>query len=127
MFIFKKKRIIPTPLKLSTYLPIGSIIKVHNDDTLYMIYRYMGNTCLPIKQSNSDFQKSILYTKEKTKENIYYYVDYAICPYKVDDVNATPTYYINQEDIKEIVFLGYNDSYRENILKDLDNWNEENI
>ena len=127
MFIFKKKKVIPTKLKLSDYLPIGTVVKIHNDDNLYIINRYMGNSCISIKQSAFSFQKSTFYTKEKSNEKIYYVVDYSIYPYMIEDINCLPNYYIKQEDIKEVVYLGYNDSYRENILKELDNWNDEKI
>ncbi len=125
MFIFKKKKMVPTNLKLSDYLPIGTIIKLYNDDNLYMIYRYMGNTCIAIKQSDNSFEKSTFYAKEKAKENIYYAVDYAICSYEVSEMDTAITYYIKHEDIKEVIYQGYSDLYRENILKDLDEWNEE--
>ena len=48
MWPFKKKEIILSNKKYIDYLPVGTIVKLYNDNEEYMIYRYMGNSCMTI-------------------------------------------------------------------------------
>ena len=128
MFLFKKKNVIDTNLNLSEYLPVGTIVKVFNDDGLYMIYGYMGRECMSIKENNLSLSKSLVYKKD-SKENNYYITDYRICTYVLpteDDYSKMANYYIKHSDIKEIVYMGYDDEYRSILLNTLSNWSKQN-
>lgn len=121
MWPFKKKEFIMSNKKYSEYLPVGSIVKLLGDSQEYMIYRYMGNACVALKSSDNILSKSSIYSFDKN--NVRYHVDYAICPYPSGDLNNT--YYIMHEDIVDIIYLGYDDEYRKNVLEDITRWNEE--
>ena len=118
--LFSKKEIIKTNKKYSDYLPVGTIIKINNDDNLYMIYVYLGNRCRPISQSSKYLEKSYLYNKEN--KNKYYHIDYEIITYPID-MEFIPKY-IMHEDIKDIIHMGYNDEYRKQIFNDIDEMGE---
>lgn len=120
MFLFKKKEIIKTNKNYSDYLPCGSIIKIKNDESKYMISRYLGNACMAISQKDEILIKSHLYNLNSTDKR-YYCLDYEIVNYPEGDT----FYYILHDDIENIIYLGYSDEYRKNILMDLDNWNNE--
>ena len=49
-----KCEIIDSKKRYIDYLPVGTIIKLYNDPEEYMIFRYLGNACIPFK-SNSKF------------------------------------------------------------------------
>ena len=122
MWPFKKKKFILSQKKYIDYLPVGTIVKLHNDNEEYMIYRYLGNYCMPFSCNNQLLKKSHIYNEEKDKKNMYYYADYAISLYPAGDLSNV--LYIMHEDIKEIIYLGYDDEYRKNILNDIDKWNQ---
>ena len=125
MWLFKKKEIILSKRKYSDYLPIGTIVKLYNDDKEYMICRYLGNVCMSFRSSNKSLKKSHIYKEKKDVKKIYYHVDYEIVPYPYGNDSFTYSLlYIKHEDIKEIIYPGYNDEYRKNILNDIDKWNE---
>ena len=84
-----------------------------------MIYRYLGNACASVCCNNVGLKQSHIYNQS---EKIYYHVDYALSPYPFN--NSSTTSYIMHEDIKEIVYMGYDDEYRRNILNDIDKWNQ---
>lgn len=122
MWPFKKKEIILSKKRYIDYLPVGTIVKLHNNnDDEYMIFRYLGNACMPFRCNDTMLRKSHVYNETKDMKKIYYHVDYAICPYPSGDLSMT--LYIMHEDIKEIIYLGYDDEYRKNILNDIDKWN----
>lgn len=122
MWPFKKKEIILSKKRYIDYLPVGTIVKLHNDNNEYMIFRYLGNACTPFSCNDTILRKSHLYNESKDMKNIYYHVDYALSPYPSGDLSMA--LYIVHEDIKEIIYLGYDDEYRRNILNDVDKWNE---
>lgn len=119
---FKKKQIISSKKKYIDYLPVGTIIKLNNDNEEYMIFRYLGNACIPCRCNYRLLKKSHIYNLSKDMKNKCYHMDYAITPYPSGD--ETMILYIMHEDIKEIIYLGYDDEYRKNILNDIDKWNE---
>lgn len=121
MFGFKKKEIIKTDCWYSKYLPCGSIIKLNNDDDLYMIYRYLGNMCMSFKDTDISLCKSSVFNDTKLGDKKYYQVDYCICNYPI----PKDSFYIRVSDIKEVIWSGYSDSMRMDILKDIDNWSKE--
>lgn len=115
--LFEKKKEIKTNRKYSEYLPVGSVIKLYNDDSYYMIFRYSGDQCLSYKANNSFIEKSKLYNKD-IKEKTYYSVDYFIEEYP----NPKGEYGVIHEDIEEVIWEGYSDEMRVSILKDIDEW-----
>lgn len=121
MWPFKKKKIILSNKKYIDYLPVGTIIKIYDDSTEYMIYRYLGNACMAFDCKSQCFRKSKVKNNTCNDTRLFYHADYAIQPYPTG--NTIETIYIMHEDIEKIIYLGYNDSYRENILKDIDVWN----
>ena len=121
MWPFKKKEIISSKKKYIDYLPVGTIVKIHNDNNEYMIFRYLGNACMPFSCNDTILRKSYVYNETKDMKNIYYHADYAISPYPSGDLSMV--LYIMHEDIKEIIYPGYDDEYRKNILSDIDKWN----
>lgn len=122
MWPFKKKEIILSNKKYRDYLPVGTIVKLHNDDNEYMIFRYLGNICMPFNYNNKLLAKSHIYNTNKEKSKKYYHVDYAVTPYPF--ANLSGMLYVMHEDIKDIIYLGYDDEYRKNILNDIDKWKE---
>lgn len=118
MFL-SKKNVVKTQRKLSEYLPGGTIVKLKNDDKLYMIFRYSGNSCMAYKPKDMLLQKSYLSKSEDAKT--VYHVNNGIFTYP----RFTDTYFIMHEDIDEVVFMGYTDEFRENNLKDIDKWRDE--
>lgn len=119
MFLFNKKEIVLSEKNYVDYLPVGTIVKLYNDneDNEYMIYRYMGNFCMPFKCNNKLFAKSHVYKAN----NKYYHPDYVVCLYPFG-VGLEEEYYILHDDVKDIVFNGYDDEYRKSILNEIDNW-----
>lgn len=118
--LFGKKKEIKTSRKYSDYLPVGSIVKLYNDDTYYMIFRYSGNQCLSYKANDRLIRKSKLYDAEN-KEKLYYHMDYFIEEYPT----SIEDFAIIHEDIEEVIWEGYTDEMRVNILKDIDEWSRE--
>lgn len=120
MWPFTKREIVYSKRRYSDYLPVGTIVKLYNDDKEYMIFRYLGNSCISFKSNNKSLSKSRIYSKER--ENKVYKVDYSLLPYPIgfmlDEIN------IMHDDIEEVIFLGYDDEYRKNVLNDVDKWNE---
>ena len=112
MWPFKKKEVVLRPKKYIDYLPVGTIVKLQNDNSEYMIYGYLGNSCMSFKSNDIHFVKSQIYNE--TNNNSYYKADYIIKSYPDTDLNIE--FYIIHEDIKEIIYLGYDDQYRKNIL-----------
>lgn len=121
MWPFKKKKIILSPKKYIDYLPVGTVIKINNDNNEYMIYRYLGNACMAFRANDYLLRKSGIYNESKDMKNVYYHADYAISPYPSGDLSMT--LYITHEDIKEIIYPGFDDEFRKNILNDIDKWN----
>lgn len=119
MSLFGKKEVIESSRKYSEYLPVGTIIKLYNDNNKYMIRRYFGNRCMAFKHNNVLLKKSKVYSSEKSKR--YNCVDYEICDYP----GGFDYWYIMHDDICEIVYLGYDDEYRKNILNEIDRWSYE--
>ena len=121
MWPFKKKKIILSKRKYIDYLPVGTIVKLHNDNNEYMIFSYLCNVCTPFRCNDIILRKSYVYSEEKDMKNVYYYVDYELSPYPSGDLSNILC--IMHEDIKEIIYPGYDDEYRRNILNDIDKWN----
>lgn len=123
MWPFREKEIIRSNKKYSDYLPVGTIVKLYNDDQEYMIYRYLGNACVTFKPSDSSLKKSRIYSKNKEDKYKRYNVDYSLIPYPIGII----LYEINamHEDIEEVLHLGYDDDFRKNILRDIDEWHKE--
>ena len=107
MFLFKKN-VVKTQRKLSEYLPVGTIVKLKNDDKLYMIFRYSGNTCMAYKPKDMLLQKSYLCKSEDAKT--VYHVDNGIFTY--------PTYYLT-----DLVPSKYVKNYKEKY----NNYNDDQI
>lgn len=123
MWLFKKKEFILSRKKYIEYLPVGTIIKIYNDDNQYMIYRYLGNVCRSFKSDFSLLENSRVY--DRNNKNVYYYVDYGVIPYPAGDLSSAQ--YIMHDDIEEIIYLGYSDDYRESILNNIDKWNQKKV
>lgn len=121
MWPFSKKQVIFSNKKYIDYLPVGTIIKLYNDNTEYMIYRYLGNACMTFNCKSQSLKKSKIFYKIIDNKKTFYHVDYAITTYPAGDLSEV--LYIIQDDIEKIIYLGYNDRYRENILNDIDLWN----
>lgn len=68
------------------YLPLGSIVKLKNDNNLIMIEQRMVRP----KDEN-------------------YYIDYRAIPYPMGVFNESMYIYFNADEITEIIFTGYND------------------
>lgn len=120
MWPFKKKAIILSERKYIDYLPVGTIVRLYNDNQEYMIYRYLGNACMSFRYNDDSLKKSHIYNKKINEKNTYYCVDYGIVSYP--DGVSSQLLCIMHEDIKEVIYLGYDDEYRKNILNDIDNW-----
>lgn len=123
MWPFREKEIIKSNKRYIDYLPVGTIVKLYNDTEEYMIYRYLGNSCVTFKPSDSTLKKSRIYSKKKEDKYKRYNVDYSIVPYPIgiilDEIS------IMHEDIEEVIHLGYDDEFRKNVLNDIDKWYEE--
>ena len=121
--LFEKKKIVKTNRKYAEYLPVGSIVKLYNDDFYYMICRYSGNSCMPYRVRDKFLKKSKLFDAQNN-DKLYYSIDYFIEDY------PKPTQYtmygIIHEDIEEVIWKGYTDEMRMNILNDIDEWSREN-
>lgn len=123
MWPFRKKIVILSKYKYSDYLPVGTIVKLYNDNQEYMISRYLGNFCMSFNYNRKILIKSQCYNKDKNVERKHYHVDYEIITYPFDlDSNI---FYILHDDVREVVYLGYDDNYRKNILNDIDKWYED--
>ncbi|GEM_PF-4742546 len=123
MWPFNKKQIVFSNKKYIDYLPVGTIIKLYNDNNEYMIYRYLGKACMPFNCKSQFLKKSKIFNKIIDNKKTFYHADYAIIPYPTGDFSET--LYIMHDDIEKIIYLGYNDKYREDILNDIDLWNDE--
>lgn len=121
MWLFKEKEVIESKKKYIDYLPVGTVVKLYNHEEEYMIYRYMGNACMAIKNSSWALKYSKNYKVTSPNKNTYYNVDYALVPYP--HAMGDEELYIMHEDIEEVLFLGYDDELRKNILNDIDTWN----
>ena len=123
MWPFKDKEIIKSKKRYSDYLPVGTIVKLYNDEEEYMIFRYLGNSCITFKPSSKSLKKSKLYSTAPEDKNKRYNVDYSLLPYPLgmilDEIN------IMHEDIEEVIHLGYDDEFRRDVLNDIDKWYEE--
>lgn len=123
MWPFKDKEIIKSKKRYSDYLPVGTIVKLYNDEEKYMIFRYLGNSCITFKPSSKSLKKSKLYSTAPEDKNKRYNVDYSLLPYPLgmilDEIN------IMHEDIEEVIHLGYDDEFRRDVLNDIDKWYEE--
>lgn len=107
---FKKKEWIPKTSKLKDYLPIGSIVKLNTDylntynlpDELYLIFTYRGMSSL------------------KKDENKKYEVDYwANSGYPIfGEVGQQICF--DEENIKEVVFRGYDGDQRTEFCDEVD-------
>lgn len=124
MWPFSKKEIINSKKRYIDYLPVGTIIKLYNDPEEYMIFRYLGNACIPFKSNSKFLKKSKLYSTAKEDKNKYYRVDYTIAPYPTGLTFDIGEFNIMQEDIEEIIHLGYDDTFRRDVLMDIDSYNE---
>lgn len=90
---FKKKKIILSNKKYNDYLPVGTIIKIYDDSTEYMIYRYLGNACMAFDCKSQCFRKSKVKNNTCNDSRLFYHADYAIQPYPTGDTIETIIYY----------------------------------
>lgn len=81
-----KNLIISAKCYLQEYLPLGSIVKIENDDNLYVIEQRMVN---------------------QIGKNYYY--DYRAIPYPMGIFNEQMYLYFSSNQIENIVFFGYSD------------------
>ena len=56
MWPFKKKTIILSERKYIDYLPVGTIVRLYNDNQEYMIYRYLGNACMSFRYNDDNLK-----------------------------------------------------------------------
>ena len=124
MWPFKKKEIINSKKRYIDYLPVGTIIKLYNDPEEYMICSYLGNACMAFKANDKVLIKSKVYSTSSEDKNKYYKADYDIVPYPEGITLEDKKIYIMNEDIEEVIYLGYDDTFRRDVLMDVDKWNE---
>lgn len=90
-------------MNIKDLLPIGSIVILKDGEQPLMIYGIMQS------DGNSGLFK-------KTKE-----YDYVSVPYPQGNLEPGMTFLFNHEDIKEIIFRGYEDEERTKFLNELFN------
>ena len=90
-------------IKIKDLLPIASIVILKDGEQPLMIYGIM----------QLDGKKG-LFSKQKE-------YDYVSVPYLQGNLGAGMTFLFNHEDIKEIIFRGYEDEERDKFLNELSN------
>lgn len=90
-------------MNIKDLLPIGSIVILKDGEQPLMIYGIM----------QSDGESGLF---KKSKE-----YDYASVPYPQGNLGPGMTFLFNHEDIKEIIFRGYEDEERTKFLNELSN------
>ena len=102
--MFFKKKYNYSNTNIKDLLPIGTIITLTTRPEKYIILSYGG------------------FIKDK-QTNIYNEKDYIIGKYPfvdlIEDTNTDYTY-ITKEEIKEVVFMGYDNEERKEFLEDID-------
>lgn len=107
MWPFIKKEYIYSNLKLKDTLPVGSIVELNNYEGKYMIENYKG------------FERSA------DNKNVYFEVDYWCVPYfsgtASKEFEPIP---VMTNDIKKVIFEGYNSTERMEFLSEMDSIQE---
>ena len=108
MGLFSKKEYVYSNTKYSELLPVGTIVKLNNYDGIFMIFNYRG------------------FVKSKEDKNTYFEVDYWCIPYPLGDTGGIKEPIpVRHNEITNIIFEGYKNSQRNEIMFNLDKIMEE--